>query len=362
VIIIQSGTRALFENKMKVLIVANLYPTKNLKHYGVFVKSIEKNLVKSGIDTRRIVLPDFGFGFKGYSKFYYTVFKELLNTKDLVYVHYVSHSILPVLLAKIFNKKLKVVLNYHGSDAFPDEKHGFFAKTFRFFANFLANKNAIGIVFPSHYFRKQFLAKFNVSIPTYVSPSGGIKLTFPCGSELERKDGILFAGRMIRGKGAVLAAKTIKKAKDINPCLQATFIGDGEELGNVKSLLSGVGNVEYFNSLPQELLFEKMKSASVFLFPSTRKGESLGLVLIEAMAQGCIPIAMKNGAVSEILNFSPMLLIADNENDFINKTLAILALSAREKSILLSKIRSALLKYEAKRVGKELAIFLKECS
>jgi glycosyltransferase involved in cell wall biosynthesis len=133
---------------------------------------------------------------------------------------------------------------------------------------------------------------------------------------------VLFAGRMIEEKGPSLAAQAIKD--NIELIDRVIMVGSGPELLNVQNILEDI-DVEYHGMLSREELAKQMTNADVFLFPSTREGESLGLVLVEAVSSGCIPLAVSNGAVNEILgDFSEGRLITtkDDFSDSLGELLA----------------------------------------
>jgi glycosyltransferase involved in cell wall biosynthesis len=349
---------------LKILIVANLYPTEDRQHFGVFVKKIEDNLNENDLQTEHIVLPEFGRGLSAYLKFYFFTFFYLLKSDHVAYVHYVSHSVIPVVLAKVLKWNLKIILNYHGSDAFPDEQHGLIGRCFRDGVCHLANKVSDAIILPSDFFKKEFLKKFKSKTPIFVSPSGGVDFdgikVNPHRALKGEAHSLLFASRMIEGKGAIIAAKAIKNTIEQNELITATFIGEGNEKAKVVEILNQVDGIQYFDGLPQEKLFEHMDSSDFFLFPSTRKGESLGLVLIEAMARGCIPIAIRNGATPDILDFCPEFLLANDEDEFIQKTLGLITLPEPQILKIREQINVKLRQFDSRIVGSDLVRFLKE--
>ncbi|MEY8201308.1 MAG: glycosyltransferase family 4 protein, partial [Colwellia sp.] len=183
-----------------------------------------------------------------------------------------------------------------------------------------------------------------------VSPSGGVDNSlFKYKAASGRT--VMFAGRMIEEKGPVLAAKAIKR--NIEQIDRVIMVGDGPELSRVKQILKGI-EVEYHGMLPREELAKKMTEADVFLFPSTREGESLGLVLVEAVFSGCIPLAVLNGAVKEILTNALEVELITTTNRFSVSLGALLAEANNFSQYSAALYKSTEHKYSFEPVAKEL--------
>ena len=281
---------------MRVLVVSNMYPTKEKPYFGIFVKACVEGYRVEGVSVEISAIN--GSGLLQYLRFYFiTFFKIIFNRYDFIHVHYVTHSIPPVYLANIF-KKQKILLNFHGSDAFPEIFESSLRKKIKRFICDKSIPKAVAIIVPSSYFKDKMKSDYPDS-KIIISPSGGVsKKIFKPGN----KTGItvLFAGRMIKEKGPLIAAEAVKT--NSTKIDRAIFIGDGPLLSEVKKILENTEvNTEYYGMLPRNELATLMGESDIFLFPSTREGESLGLVLVESIFCGCIPLAINNGAVNEII-------------------------------------------------------------
>ncbi|HFU4087139.1 TPA: GlcNAc transferase, partial [Streptococcus suis] len=108
---------------MKVLIISNMYPDDKNPSYGVFVEKFCNQLEKIGLSYNLSVMYKANSRIskiKNYIFFYFDALIRILFSKyDLIYVHYASHSSIPVLIAKPFIRS-KVYVNVHGSDIFPE--------------------------------------------------------------------------------------------------------------------------------------------------------------------------------------------------------------------------------------------------
>ena len=195
-----------------ITFVANLYPTDEKPFIGTFVKNSVEEFKSLGLAVKTLVLPQFGSGITGYLKFYVTTCYQMSRYQGTAYVHYISHSAPPIILAKALNPSLRVVLHYHGSDAFPEKHEGRLRCWIKRKICCLANKAASQIVVPSNFFAKKIADRFSINVDDIViSPSGGIDLSvfYPDKTKtISNIKSILFAGRMIEGKGCLIAAET----------------------------------------------------------------------------------------------------------------------------------------------------------
>jgi glycosyltransferase involved in cell wall biosynthesis len=306
-------------NDKNITFVANLYPTDDKPFFGTFVKNSAEEFKNLGLNVKTLVLPQFGSGITGYAKFYAATFHQMCRYKGTAYIHYISHSAPPIILAKVFNPTLKVALHYHGSDAFPETHEGNLRCWIKRKICTLANKIANQIIVPSNFFAQKIADKFSINKDSIiVSPSGGIDLSvfYPDTTKvISDHKNILFAGRMIKGKGCLIAAETAVQLASTHKNLHFTFVGDGPQLVRVKEILTPLidnGTCEIKPALSQNLLAAEFRKSDFFLFPSHREGESLGLVVVEAMACGTIPLAIKQGAIAEVVDNEERILCIKN--------------------------------------------------
>lgn len=292
----------------KIMVVTNMYPTSSRPYFGTFVKNFYQQLESAGWECTLSSLTDFGEGVRAYLRWYYTCFISCLKFEGIVYVHYVSHSSIPVILAKLFNRKIKVVLNYHGSDAFPEIYESAAKKGFRYCICFIANKICYKIVCPTSTFANSVKHKFNVDKKFFVSPSGGVdQSVFFLDHEHSREAGtrvVTFAGRLIIGKGVENAMNIFKLLCNSERNTRFNIVGDGSLRNYVDDFVSNnmpKNTVTVYPGLSQMALADVLRNSDIFLFTSDRKGESLGLVWIEAIFSGCIPIFLGNNALKSEL-------------------------------------------------------------
>jgi len=99
---------------------------------------------------------------------------------------------------------------------------------------------------------------------------------------------ILFAGRLIPEKHVDLLVKAVALCAPERPDIRCLIIGDGPERERLEALAEECGvfhQVTFTGTLPtHEEVISRMKSATVFCFPSTREG--FGIAALEALACG----------------------------------------------------------------------------
>lgn len=341
---------------MKVLVVSNMYPTKEKPYFGTFVKACVEGYSTQNVCVETSVIH--GSGLVPYLRFYLVTFlKCVLNRYDFVHVHYVTHSVPPVYFANIFRKQ-RLLLNFHGSDAFPESYESPLRRRIKGWICDMALRKAAATIVPSLYFKNKMELAYSVS-KVIISPSGGVdkKIFKPA-----NKSGatVLFAGRMIEEKGPLIAAEAVKS--NSSKIARAIFIGDGPLLGEVKSLLrSEEISTEFYGMLPRDELAALMGESDIFLFPSTREGESLGLVLVEAIFSGCIPLAIDNGAVSEIIPERWREYLIVNSSELYSRKLYEVLVGFGEKSSLLSDLNGyAISRYSFESTAEKLIKELKD--
>lgn len=292
---------------MKVLIVSNMFPDNKHPSAGIFVKKFCDELEKIGIKYDLSVMYKYDTYMSkvyGYIRFYIGTFvKLLINNYDVVYIHYASHSSIPVLLASKF-KRMVIYTNLHGSDVVPE--NGIQEKFQKYTKRIL--KKSKRVIVPSEYFLDYVASKYSIDKKIInVYPSSGVDtnlftvLSAAEKASIKKKYGVdngfttfCYVGRITADKGwdtfLNAIAKIIEKKKTVN----FLFIGDGNEKEKYNALIEKMGLNPYikkYSLLPQSELVYIYNISDAFIFPTRRVGESLGLVAIEAMACGTPVIA-----------------------------------------------------------------------
>ncbi|MCL1976524.1 MAG: glycosyltransferase [Candidatus Bathyarchaeota archaeon] len=140
---------------------------------------------------------------------------------------------------------------------------------------------------------------------------------------------LMFLGRISQSKAPHIA---IKAARDAGVGLDVvgstSFIDDPDYVADVKKLCDGK-QVRFIGEVGQEEKIEYLKNAKGLLIPSNF-GEPFGLISIEAMACGTVPIALNDGALKEI--------IKDGQTGFICNSVDQMVARIREIELIDSKV------------------------
>lgn len=313
---------------LNVLLVANLYPDEIDPAKGVFVKNIENSLVEEGFNVTTIALKNkllFNSKLLSYFIFYLNIFITVLTKKhDLLYPHYVSHCAPPILAARIIGFRPKIVSHVHGSDILSESgtrPHISYIKNY--FAKNLLQSSKL-IIAPSLYYKTVIADKFNIDPNLIlVSPSGGVDLSVfhPVirTGEIRSTFHLGFVSRLIEEKGVTDFLLLLSSLVKLGIPVKATIIGDGPLRNTIESF-QPKQIINYIPSLKQDELASIYQQLDLFVFPTRRHAESLGLVGIEAMACG-VPVLAYRGAGPEtyVLHYKNGFLVdIGNITDLVN--------------------------------------------
>jgi rhamnosyl/mannosyltransferase len=109
---------------------------------------------------------------------------------------------------------------------------------------------------------------------------------------------VLFVGQMRPYKGV----ETLLAAVAGQPWLELTLVGEGTELGSYQRFADQLAatNVRFTGRLSDAELNDQYCSHDVVVLPSVTRAEAFGLVLLEGMAAGCVPVASDLPGVRDV--------------------------------------------------------------
>lgn len=113
---------------------------------------------------------------------------------------------------------------------------------------------------------------------------------------------VIITGILEQGKNVALAIRSIQKLKKTMPNIQLVIIGDGKKRKQLESLIYKLGlarNVFITGFLNRKLIASANKAANVVLFTSDT--DNFPTVIIEALASGKPIVAVKDKAVTELI-------------------------------------------------------------
>lgn len=290
---------------MKILVLSNMYPSKKNPEYGTFVSEII-NLLSEKYFIRAVYIQKSSRLLKIFNYFKYSIkslFYIMFEKQDLILVQYGNHSLLPLIFLPNYILRSKLVINFHGSDLFPESKSGIIiAKLFH-----RIKSSAHFYIVPSEYFKKSLHSfSFYKGQNVIISPSGGVELSQIQTRNFKRKrkdetTKVGFLGRLERNKGVCDFLKYVNESSFQKAKLEFFIAGSGFYSKIVEYNSIKQNSLTFLGPLSKKQVFKFLGKIDYLLFLSSRKAESLGLVIIEAMASGAVVIALRNGAVEEII-------------------------------------------------------------
>lgn len=351
---------------MKVLVISNMYPTNENPGYGVFVQNFVAGLGVQGVQIDLSVIRGRGKG-KLTKLLKYLIFSAAVLVKgftrryDCIYVHYIAHSMLPV-APLIWLKRTLLICNAHGEDLLPASKGE--KLIFKLVRSTITKARLI--VVPSGYFQsiaKQLFPNNEV----YVSPSAGVDLDVfrPHGPQRRRLPGhplrVGFVARIEPGKGweVLLEATALLRKQNPELALEVAIVGEGSETEALKARIHELGLAgvaTYVGAMPQQRLPAFYSSLDIFVFPTQRAAESLGLVGIEALACGIPAICSDIGGIRGYMRdgVNGYLFPPGDASALARRIIDFSRLSEGQINAMRSAALATAQQYERKKVSAEL--------
>ncbi|MEY8343895.1 glycosyltransferase family 4 protein [Niallia circulans] len=224
--------------------------------------------------------------------FYYFFFFLFTKNKSIV-IGAAPYDIFIVYLS-ILSKRHKVI--YYSSWPYWDKTNYpnkvFFKWQFKLWEKFLNNAKIVGVTNKVKTELEQYSNDITV-IPHCINPN-----VFNSISKLKEKNKvkILYVGRIVEAKGISLILDLIR-SNSVQGNVEWLFVGKGEMSDEITSLQKENSSIKFLGQVnTQTELAEIYKKCDILLLPSipNKKWEELfGIVLIEAMACGVVPISSK---------------------------------------------------------------------
>ena len=343
---------------MKILLISNMYPNDRYPSYGIFVKNTEEILKNNNINVDKIVMNKRNNKFLkiiNYATHYMKIIIYSFKKYDYLYVHYVAHNSIPVLVASKINKNLKVVTNVHGSDVMP------ISKTQKSFQKYVKKLLQISekVITPSNYYKSYIEDEYSIySKKIKVFPSGGVnREIFTFNNKKDNRYYIGYIGRIEGKKGWQTYLEFVKKAKNQNEFKDYKFVvvGSGKDNDKFKEILKKLDIediVEKHDLLPQEKLKSIYDNMAILCFPS--KLESLGLVGIEAMSCGVPVIGSNIDGLKEYIENGKngYLFETGNSEEMLAKARKYITSSEKKKNEFIDNALKTGKRYDSKKVEK----------
>jgi glycosyltransferase involved in cell wall biosynthesis len=221
---------------------------------------------------------------------------------DIVHVHYPAGQSIPVVAAHVLPHRWRLVVTVHNSDirvapfAEPEVRP--------WQAGVLERADAVTAVSYSLLDDMVRLYPATSSKATVIW-NGVSPLWFQepaIGEEKGTERYLLFVGRLHHVKGVDLLLRAWQQIGSRFPAIHLWIVGDGPELGNLRSLASELGvaaSVRFVGQKQQEELPVFYRNAEAVVLPSRREG--LPFTLLEAAACGALCIGTRIPGIPEII-------------------------------------------------------------
>lgn len=354
--------------KRKMLFLSNMYPSESFPSFGPFVKTNEEQLIEMGcFDIEKSVINRQSNGLLGKIYLYVTylfdvVYKLMFSNFDLIYVHYLTHTTIPLLIYPFYSGKL--IINVHGDDLVGNTMAHRLMQSF--------NKHLLGraalVVVPSVFFKNIILNKFPFisADKVVVNYSGGVRYSDFKKARLNHEmDEIIFGycSRIDEGKLWDLLLNAIKKIEEELRDKKAKFYfyGSGNQLS---SFYRRIEELDISDLVQYQGVFKKKQAPYVysrfshFIFPTSR--ESLGLVALEGMASGCITMCSKIEPLTSLCENG--VIYFDNNLDSLSSALRrAIYMTGSDKLELINTAQSISSHYDCNEVKITLWEAINEC-
>lgn len=117
-----------------------------------------------------------------------------------------------------------------------------------------------------------------------------------------RRFTVLFVGQLRPYKGVDVLLRAWQHVDNAD----LHILGDGHQRADLEALASKLKlqSVHFHGAVTEKQLKKFYARSHVLVLPSTRKAEAFGLVLLEGMAAGCVPVATNLPGVSDVVSAS----------------------------------------------------------
>jgi colanic acid/amylovoran biosynthesis glycosyltransferase len=297
---------------------------RSLKRYVPIVLCEKETAAKHRIPLMPHVIAKSWLQRKAFKHFGWSnTFKKLVSIEkpSLVHAHFLTDA--AKILPTMERNEIPFVVTAHGYDAtiFDDQLNEFPEGRLLLSRRLRLIKRVQKIICVSVFIRNELLKRGYPEEKLIVSHLGVDMSLLNCRiiSSMDAK-GILFVGRLVEKKGArylLEAYATLPENLRINHPL--IIIGDGPQKYELEAYAKKLNIISIFlGAQPRSVVIEKLKTASVFVFPSIRAengdAEGMGVAIMEALALGVPVCIFDNQPMANLIQDRSAGLLANSKN------------------------------------------------
>lgn len=304
---------------IRVLIISNMYPSKEKSFAGIFVKNqyeaLKEMMPNDQVDIfymKRKFTSKVGSLLK-YINTFFRFFKVLFKSYDIVHLHYFYPLIYLVYVYKWFHGNTKVVVTYHGSDVtkkIKDSNINILKKISKSIDYHIPVGKALCEIL-----EKKLDIKANKVLPVGVND----KVFFY--EDKPKVYDFIYVGSFVHRKGVDVI---IEALKNLDKTISVCFVGQGDYLSEIQELEKMNDHISLFVGPIQNKIQSLMVQSKFLLLPT--RNEGFPTSTIESMYCG-VPVL-----VSDIPQTKEQ--VKDGINGFIIPVNNVLALQNKMKELV----------------------------
>lgn len=151
-----------------------------------------------------------------------------------------------------------------------------------------------------------------------------------------KKYDFVFVGRLVSDKGADMCIELLHELNDLNEKKYSlTIIGDGPEMKKLRELAGAYNlrnEIRFLGFLPAEAIAKELNEHRYLLVPS-RWEEPFGIVALEGMACGCIPIVSDGGGLPDAVGKAGVVFERNSLSSLVRSTTQLLGNDEKQRNL-----------------------------
>lgn len=163
---------------------------------------------------------------------------------------------------------------------------------------------------------------------------------------------IFYVGRLEKRKGLKYLLEAFALLKKVHPEFNLIIAGNGPDKEKLESFVKDnkIENVEFLGYITEDTKRRLLRESAIFCSPSLY-GESFGIVLLEAMASGCVVVAGNNSGYEGVMRGTGQIsLINSKDTVEFARRLAVLGLDEPLRKTWQAWAETEVAKYDYNRI------------